>query len=138
MATYTCAFTIPSGQGNGAKLGGSGFGNTPTLQVNDVLQVTVRLTGQGPTSLNGYMVFSPAADVPSQTIPSPFQNNGKFVCFKSQMGLSGNNSGGSTLFTFSSFTYNGGYAGHYELTFVAEDPASGTQWSEDPEFIVEG
>src|SRR5687767_9780284 len=138
MATYTCAFSLPSEQADGATLGGSGFGTTPTLQVNDVLPVTARVTRQGPTSLNGYMVFSPAPDVPDQTTPSPFQSNGKFVCFKSQMGLIGNNSGGGTTFTFSSLTYNGGYAAHYELTFVAEDPATGTQWSEDPEFIVEG
>ena len=141
MALYPCTFTIPSGQANsnGAKLTGSGFGAIPTLVNGDSIQVTVTVTGSGgPTSLNGYMIFSPAADAPNQSTPSPFLNGSKFLCFKSQQGVSGNANGGTTQFSFQTFTYNGGYPGHYELTFVAEDPASGTQWSEDPEFETGG
>lgn len=135
---YTCGFVIPSGpaNSNGARLNG-GFPPMPHLISGDSIQVTVQTTGQGgPSTLNGYMIISPAANVPNQTNPSPFKdNNSKFICFTSQMGVAGTNGPGpNTTFTFNRLTYNGSLQGNYELTFVAEDPATGTQWSEDPEF----
>ena len=91
-----------------------------------------------PSTLNGYMIISPAAA--DQSIPSPFTSGGKFVCFTSQTGVTGTANGqGVTVYTFDALTYGGGIQGQFELTFVSENPTTPpTQFSEDPEFDTEG
>ena len=134
--TYTCNYTLPSAA-NGGKLTGPGFGNKPTLAVGDQIQAVVQVTGNGgPTALAGYYVFSPAADATtSQSGPSPFFAGSNYLCLAENAGTadaSGKN------FTFPVMTYAGGQPGKYELTFVVQDPSSGAQWSEDPEFDTGG
>ena len=139
MATYTCAFQVPAANStSGSKLIGGFPGSTaPTLAKDDQLQVTVKFLGNQsiPSSLNGYMIISPYQGATNQTTPSPFLNGSNPLCFKSQSGVTGDS---TNTFTFAALTYNGGYAGQYELTFVAENPANGVQWSEDPEFDTTG
>lgn len=142
---YPCKFIIPAAQANskGARLTG-GFQNlNGPLSLGDSIQIQVQTTGQGgPSTLNGYMIFSPALAAGSaQVTPSPFINatNNNFLCFASQTGVAGTSGpGNNTTFTFNALTYNGGFQGSYELTFVAEDASTKMQWSEDPEFDTEG
>jgi len=125
-----CNYTISSA--DGARLTGAGFGSTvPTLTSGESLSVVVQWSPQSPpATLKGYMIISPAANVPNQTVPSPFvQSNGQPLCYKSWTVSRQNNA-----YTFGGLTYAGGKAGKYEMTFVAEHPTQGTQWSEDPEF----
>jgi hypothetical protein len=141
--TYTCTFVIPNAPGasNGARLVGSGFGSKPVLMTGDTIQVQVQATGNtAPATLNGYMIISPAQlqTNQSQTTPSPFVTAtlANFICFRMQQNVGGSSAQGKTTYNFNNltFTYGGGYVGEYELTFVAEAPSLGTQWSEDPEF----
>jgi hypothetical protein len=126
----TCSFVLPANP-MGGRLTGGGLPANATLQNGDSLIVVVQTTGNNPpASLDGYFVFTPAPGV-TQGPPSPFLANNKYLCIVEAAGTadpSGKN------FTFPQFTYGGGQRGSYELTFVAQDPTSGTQWSEDPEF----
>jgi hypothetical protein len=137
MANFNCNFTIPAG-GNGGELQGQGLGgNPPLMNAMDTLTVVVKWAGNpntAPSALTGYYVFSPAAA--NQTAPSPFLQDGNYLCFKV---ASANLEAGSNppTYTFQGLVYGGLYPGNYELTFVAEAYTSTPaciQWSKDPEF----
>lgn len=140
MATKTCVFEIPST--DGGDLRGAMFGPT-TGKVNrgDDLQVVVNWLAATPPPnvLLGRFMFSMAPTAAStQVFATPFLNGAnKQLCFSQPQPAQ--NIGGS--FTFPGFPVlanrPNNVLGKYELTFVVEDPASQTQWSEDPEFDVE-
>ena len=134
-------WSIPGGL-RGGELQGAGFGksNPIVLSSQSSLQVTIAWQGNpadAPPSLTGYFVFSPAEDG-TQDAPSPFLNNGNYLCSGTQTAGQSSGPGSNVQYLFSGYEYAGGLVGHYELTFVAEWLPSGatvpTQWSADPEF----
>ncbi len=139
--TVKCNFAIPANTNAGSRLQGAGFGSaTPRLNDGDSLQVVVTWGGPNPpNSLNGYFIFSPAADAAgNQSAPSPFLNGRNFLCFQEQVA---NKSASGQQYTFTAFTVPAGaVAGNYEMTMVVEDATNtpSTQWSEDPEFDTTG
>jgi hypothetical protein len=137
MATVTANFTVPANTPNGGRLQGAGFGATaPRMNRGDVLNISVNWAGSNtPGSLTAYLIISPV-QTSNQTAPSPFVNNGNYVCF---LALSGNKAANGSQYSFSSQLLtipSNAVAGQYELTLVVEN--EGTQWSEDPEFDTTG
>jgi hypothetical protein len=148
----TCEFEIDNDLGGDLK--GTMFGPvTGRLHKNgavaggvDPLFVRVSWTVNGvaaPNTLKGRLMFSMAPSAAAnQTAASPLKNSGKQLCFVEQ---------DKNVIPGVPPTYRWGpfnidqtaQLGKYELTFVVEDittgsPSMGTQWSEDPEFDVDG
>ena len=146
MPDIVCKFTIPSGQ-NGGKLSGGFLKDDgsywpalsgPELSKDATLKLSVEHPDaqNAPLHLAGIFVFSAASTTPNQAKGSPFvDNHGHARCLTT---LSADKvvSNGKAIYTFAPIAYKGGNPGHYELTFVAEDPNNGSpiQWAEDPEF----
>lgn len=141
MATINCVFDIISADGGDLK--GDMFGpTTGRLRRGDSLVVKVnwKAAAQAPNNLLGRLMISASPTASSsQVFASPFlQPNNRQLCFSQP--IPANLNGGS--YTFAPLTVAADrpdtVLGKYELTFVAEDPSAQTQWSEDPEFDVEG
>jgi hypothetical protein len=142
MATVVCNFVIQAMRTpNGGRLAGAGFGpRTPQLGSRDSLQIVVTWAGPNPPQqLNGYIIIAPAQDAPpNQTAASPFVigTSTNPLCFLS-VSVSPKNS----KFEWPVLTVpRDAPEGKFELTFVAENPATDppSQWSEDPEFDTGG
>jgi hypothetical protein len=140
MASVDCKFEITTADGGDLK--GKMFGpTTGRIRRGDSLVVIVDWLAPAavPNALQAHYMFSmaPSAD---QVFASPFQAaNQRQLTYKGPVPSGPPN--GST-FTFPGLTIPNTQPitvfGKYELTFVVEDPSSQTQWSEDPEFDVDG
>ena len=146
MAAKECVFEINAA--DGGDLAGNMFGKTTgrlskrqTLEAINALRVTVlwKADGEAPQELLGRFMFSAAPTAAStQIAASPFKDDqGKQLCYRED--TAGRDINGNQIsYTFSDFRVDrDAEEGKYELTFVAQDPSSGTQWSEDPEFDIE-
>jgi hypothetical protein len=104
--------------------------------------------GGAPAGMTGRFMFSAAPTAPDQSAASPFRNvtGNKQLCYFEQSEVKGvsDTATGETRYTFTELPVDqNADEGKYELTFVAESEQplgtlTGTQWSEDPEFDVDG
>jgi hypothetical protein len=131
-----CTFTV-SDWTTGGKLTG-GFDDTTQLGTGQTLQVSVLgPVGNAPSVLHGVFVFTAEKKKGgNQTSPSPFtiNNSTRPQCLAELVAQGTGDGVGHMRYDFAAFTYNGGYPGAYELTFVCFPDAGSPQWSEDPEF----
>jgi hypothetical protein len=145
MPPVTCEFKIQ--RAGGGDLDGNIFGKvTPRVKKNgggpkDQLFVEVEwdpTLGAAPNRLVGRFMFSKAPTASaSQVDASPFRTTpapGHQICYwdDSAQLAAGRYKFGPYIIDDSA------ELGKYEMTFVATDPNTNIQWSEDPEFDVDG
>ena len=146
MAAKECVFEIIAA--GGGDLDGDMFGKTTgrmskrqTIEDINALRVIVlwKADGPAPQQLDGRFMFSAAPTASKKQIAaSPFKEGGKQLCFK-QLTADQVVNGNQISYTFDDIAVDrDAEEGKYELTFVAQDRLTGTQWSEDPEFDIEG
>jgi hypothetical protein len=146
MAAKECEFEITAA--GGGDLEGNMFGKTTgrmskrqTLEDVNALRVIVlwKAGGTAPQNLLGRFMFSAAPTASStQIAASPFKDDrGKQLCY-TEVTAPRDINGNQISDTFDDFPVDrDAEEGKYELTFVAQDTSTGTQWSEDPEFDIE-
>ena len=156
MPPITCSFVINSA--DGGDLAGNMFGAvTPRVKKNlpngpsDELFVEVAWAVPAPAAglpappaparLLGRFMFSKAPTAlatqvdapPFRTVPVP-PAAGRQICFQEDVAPLANG-----IYKFGPYKVDANASlGRYEMTFVAEDQTTNKQWSEDPEFDVDG
>lgn len=140
MANLSATFNIP-GAGRGGKLTGGFSGGNSVLKNAEKLEVTVKWAGNpadAPRQLTAHFIFSSALDsLGTQAAPSPFLTGDNYNCYFAKT-VDRSTGPGVAQYLFPAVTFvrqaDGSLDGHYELTLVAEDSDTNTQWSSDPEF----